>query len=190
MVRREGKAEKTVRAADEAEPCCTVLAGESPAWVTAGGPSSRLPCVAGETSSTKRSVESLSRGGSKEAGCNKVNAEQASSYFQPKGAWEGRAGHFAAKAIDSIRIAPERVLDFPGVLAAARFERAVRNTRSPTQQPTSGEDFPYKARAESGRSWEGFRGVHSTWEGGEKPLEGRGPALVTLAKQVSARACP
>ena len=203
MARREGKAEKTARAAVEAEPCCTVLAGGSPVWVTAGGPSSRLPCDTRETSSTKRSVESLTRGGSKEAGRNQVNAEQASSNYQPKGVWEregnaprvtqrrvtGRACHLRAKARDSIREAPERVLDLPGVVATARFDRTMWNTGDPNQQPRSGKDRTYKARAENGRSWEGVRGAHSTREGGEKPLEGRGPALVTLAKQVSARAC-
>jgi len=36
MVRREGNAEKITEATAEAEPCCTVPAGESPARVIAG----------------------------------------------------------------------------------------------------------------------------------------------------------
>jgi hypothetical protein len=119
-----------------------------------------------------------------------VNAEQASSDYQPKGDWECRAGHFAAKAMHSMRRAPERVLGLPGVLAAARFDRAVRNTRDPSRQPTSGKDRAYKAGAESVRSRAGVRGARSTGEGGDKPLEGRSPALVRSVKQVSARACP
>ena len=182
---------------------CTDLAGASPVRVIAGEPGSRRQRRE-EIRVAERRVKSLTRGGSEEAGRNPMNAVQASSNYQPKGVWEregnppraaregaaGRASHFRAKAMDSIRTAPERVLDLPEVVAAARFYRAVWNTRGPTQQPTSGKDSTHKARAESGESWEGIRGVHSTCEGGDKPLEGRGPALVTLAEQVSARACP
>jgi len=118
-----------------------------------------------------------------------MNAEQASSDYQPKGVWEGRAGHVAAKAMHSVLV-PKRALGFPGVWAAACFEGGVRNTRDPSWQPTSGEDRAYKAGAESARSQAGVRGAGSTDEGGDKPLEGSGPALVVPEKQVSARACP
>jgi hypothetical protein len=187
-VRREGKVKEIAEATAEAGPCCTVLAGESPAWVIAGEPSSRLQ-LRGEIPVAERSVESPERG-SNEAGRNQVNAEQASSDSQPKGVWEGRARHVGAKAIDSATREPEGALELPGVLAAARFDRAVWNTRGPTWQPTLGKDRTHKARAENGRSWEGVRGVHSTDEGGDNPLEGRGPAWVTLELKVSARACP
>jgi hypothetical protein len=118
-----------------------------------------------------------------------VNAEQASSDYQPKGVWEGRAGHFAAKAMHSALVL-ERALGFPGVWAAARFEGEVRNTRDPSWQPASGKDRAYKAGAESAWSQAGVRGAGSTVEGGDKPLEGSSPALVAPVKQVSARACP
>ncbi len=189
-MRREGTAEEAARAADEAVPRCTSLAGESPAPVGAGAPGSRLPCVAGETLPTKRSVKSPRKEGSKEAGRNQVKAEQASSDLQPKGARERRAGHVAAKADAQRPASPDRALGLPGVVAAARFDRKVRNTRDPSWQPTSGKDRTDKARAETGRSRAGVRGARSTREGGEKPLEGRGPALVTLEAQVSARAWP
>ena len=133
-----------------------------------------------ETPPTKPSVESPRQEGSNEAGRNQVNAEQASSDYQPKGDWESRAGHVAAKAKDSNQV-PERLLDLPGVVAAARFDREARNTRDPSRQPTSGKDRAHKARAESERSRAGVRGVRSTSEGGDKPLEGRGPALVVRA---------
>jgi hypothetical protein len=117
-----------------------------------------------------------------------VNAS-ASSHNQPKGVWEGRAAHFTAKAMHSVPV-PERALGLPGVWAAARYEGAVRNRRDPTWQPTSGKDRAYKAGAEIARSREGVRGVRSTDEGGDNPLEGRDPASVTLALGVSARAWP
>src|SRR3990172_9154974 len=166
---------------------CTVPAGGSPVRVSAGAPGSRHQ-PSGEILRAERGVESLEAGGSKEAGRNRVNAA-ASSDYQPKGVREGRTGHVAAKAMHSV-LDPERTLGLPGVWAAARFEGGVRNRRDPTRQPTSGKDRVYKAGAEVARSREGVRGVHSTWEGGEKPLEGRDPASVTLAVGVSARAWP
>ena len=166
---------------------CTVPAGGSPVRVSAGAPGSRHQ-PSGETPGAKRCVEGLEVGGSKEAGRNHVNAA-ASSHYQPKGVWEGRAGHVAAKAMDSVLV-PERAMGLPGVRAAARFEGGVRNRRDPTRRPASGKDRAYKAGAEVARSREGVRGVHTTDEGGENPSEGRDPASVTLAVEVSARAWP
>jgi hypothetical protein len=151
MVRREG---------------CTVLAGASPASVSAGAPSSRVQSRA-ERHGAERTVKSLVVGGSKDTGRNRVNAEQASSEYQPKGAWERRAGHSAAKATHSPRSRPVSGLGLPGVWAAARVDRTVRNTRDPSRQPPSGEDRAHKAGAESARSRAGVRGAHSTGEGGE-----------------------
>jgi len=166
---------------------CTVPAGGSPVQVSAGAPGSRHQ-PSGEIPGAERCVEGLEVGGSKEAGRNKVNAS-ASSNYQPKGVREGRADHVAAKATYSAP-APERALGLPGVRAAARFEGTVRNRRDPTRQPTSGKDRAYKAGAEVARSREGVRGVHTTDEGGENPPEGRDPASVPLAVEVSARAWP
>ena len=182
MVRRDGRAEEVAQATDAVEPCCTTPAGESPVPVNAGAPGSRLPCVAEETPPTKRSVESPRQEGSNEAGRNQLKAVQASSQNQPKGDRERRAGHAAAKADAQRPGGPERALGLPGVVAAARFEGEARNTRDPSGQPTSGKDRAYKARAESERSPAGVRGAHSTCESGDKPLEGRGPALVTRAQ--------
>jgi len=74
-----------------------------------------------------------------------VNAA-ASSNYQPKGDWESRTTSVMVKAIDSIRIDPERVLDLLGVRATARFQRLGRNRRDPTRQPASGKDRAYKAK--------------------------------------------
>ena len=146
---------------------CTALAGASPVSVSAGAPSSRVQSWV-ERLRAERIVESLADGGSNEAGRNRVNAEQASSESQPKGVGERRAGHFAAKATHSPRSGPASGLGLPGVWAAARFDRAVRNTRDPTRRLTSSEDRAYKAGAESARSRAGVRGAHSTGEGGER----------------------
>src|SRR5262249_17255029 len=110
---------------------------------------------------------------------NQLKAGKASSDYQPKGDWERRAGHVAAKADAQRPASPDRAVGLPGVLAAARAEGEVRNTRDPSRQPTSGKDRAHKARAESERSRAAVRGARSTDEGGDKPLEGRGPALVT-----------
>jgi hypothetical protein len=179
MVRREGTAAGPAeRSVEEGMSCCNVLAGASPVPVSTGAPGSRVqPWV--ERCKAERAVESLDAG-SKEAGRNQVNAEQASSDYQPKGDWECRAGHVAAKAKHSACSNPVSALGLPGVLAAARFDRALRNTRDPSPQPEGQATQAYKAGAEIARGGAGVRGAHSTYEGGEKPLEGRGPASVTV----------
>jgi len=187
MVRRDRTVERFVRARNEAGRCRTSPAGGSPVRVSARAPGSRVQSRL-ERDVAERIVESLVRG-SNEAGRNTLNAEQASSKYQPKGVWEGRADHVAVKATHSVLVL-ERALGFPGVWAAACFEGEVRNTRDPIRRPTSGEDRAYKAGAESARSRAGVRGARSTVEGGDKPLEGRSPALVAPVAQVSARACP
>src|SRR5690349_20389056 len=105
MVRPDDADELGPEGGGSAASCCTVPAGESPARVSAGAPGSR-PQVRGEILEAR-------------AGCRKpvpcdrerscgpqraVNAEQASSDHQPKGAWEGRAPHFRAKATDSVSV--------------------------------------------------------------------------------------
>ncbi len=187
MVRRDRAVEGLVRARSKAARCCTSLAGESPVRISARASGSRVQ-LRFERAVAERAVESLKRG-SNEAGRNTVNVEQASSNYQPKGVREGRAGHVAAKAMHSALVL-ERALGFPGVGAAACFEGEVWNTRDPSWQPTLGKDRAYKAGAESARSQAGVRGAGGTVEGGDKLLEGSGPALVAPEAQVSTRACP
>ena len=120
----------------------TTPAGERPVQVSAGAPGSRLQ-VWGEISWPERSVESLERG-SNEAGRNRVNTT-ASSHYQPKGDWEGRAAHVTAKATDSTRKDRSVCWNSPGYEVVARFEGAVRNTRGPHRRPALGKDRTYKA---------------------------------------------
>ena len=68
----------------------------------------------------ERTVKSLLKEGAGKRAVTRVNAEQASSEYQPKGDWGGRADHVAAKAIDSV-LRSEGTLDAPGVLVTARL---------------------------------------------------------------------
>jgi hypothetical protein len=113
----------------------------------------------------------------------------ASSDHQPKGDWEGRAAHATAKTMDTALV-PERVVALPGVGAAARNERKMRNRRGPPRWPASGKASRISAEREVAPCREGVRGGRSTEEGGENPLEGRTPGLVTSVGQVRARAWP
>lgn len=185
MVRRDGKAEEVAQAADEAESCCTTPAGESPVRVIAGEPGSR-PQRSGVIPARRvgrRKPREREQGRGPQ---HQVNVA-ASSLYQPKGVQGGRAIHVVAKATDSIPV-PERLLDLLGVETAARDHRSERNRRDPTRCPTSGQTGAYKGQTEVAPGREGVRGAHSTREGGDKPLEGRGPASATLAMRVSARA--
>ncbi len=49
----------------------------------------------------ERTVESLLKEGAGKRAVTRVNTEQASSEYQPKGVWSGRADHVTAKATDS-----------------------------------------------------------------------------------------
>ena len=146
---------------------CADLAGESPVPVIAGEPVSRIR-VRAERQVSERIVESLRREGATKGAATRVNAEQASSEYQPKGDWESRAGHVAAKAKHNGRKEPERALGLPGVVAAARLDRTARNTGDPSPQPASGKTLSYKAGAEVGRSGAEVRGVRSTEEGEQR----------------------
>jgi hypothetical protein len=68
----------------------------------------------------------------------------ASSYFQPKGDWEGRAAHDTAKATDSTP-EPERVLDLPGVAGGGTLGQSSAEQERPYLAALSGKDRTYKA---------------------------------------------
>jgi hypothetical protein len=118
-----------------------------------------------------------------------VNAEQASSDYQPKGVREGRADHATANAKDTA-LDPERAVDLSGVVAAARVHRSMWNRRDPSRRPTLGMSKRISAEREIARCRAGVRGGRGTDEGSDKLLEGRTPASVASSEQVSVRAWP
>jgi hypothetical protein len=78
-----------------------VLAGESPARVSAGAPGSRLRSR-GEIRAARRSVKSSCKREEQTSGLQQSVNAIASTNYQPKGVWGSRAAHVTAKATDSI----------------------------------------------------------------------------------------
>lgn len=136
---------------------CTDLAGASPVQVIAREPGSR-PQWSGEIQAAERGVKSHIRLEQVHGPQYEVNVA-ASSDYQPKGASEGRAAHFTAKATDSILVL-ERVLALCGVWTAARGQRSVRNRRGPTRRQLSRQSEAYKGQTEVASGREGVRGPH------------------------------
>lgn len=178
MVRREGNAEEFAEATAEAEPCCTVPAGESPAAVITGEPRSRLAPEAQKPTG--------------EAQCRKPDVAQAASRKQQRGPQHqvkpaassqkqpgSRAEHVAVKATQ--RAGKSGYARSPGgVWGAARAEGAVRNTRDPSAQPTSGKDRPYKPSAKAGGAQRESEGVVVPTKAGTRAVKknaarGKGP---------------
>jgi hypothetical protein len=76
------------------------------------------------------------------------------------------------------------MLELPGVPGGGTSGKSKAEQERPYLAAKSGKDRAYKAEAESERSQEGIRGVHSTEEGvQDNALEGRGPALITLVRR-------
>src|ERR1035441_3938187 len=111
-----------------------VLAGASPVRVSAGAPGSRL-----QPSGEIRPRRAECRKPLKQRGANQraaTTSERCSlDICQPKGVWEARADHVTAKATDSI-LDRNGCWTSPGSQAVARWERAMRNRRDPTWQPS------------------------------------------------------
>src|SRR5260221_12352763 len=145
--------EEHTRGTEQAEPGVgsgrIVSAGESPAPVSAeapgSGPHGERESAPPRAGHRKPVQEGRERSGGPQ---RVVNVEQASSDYQPKGDWERRADHVAAKAMHS---APEseRALGLPGVVAAARREGLMRNRREPSRRSTSDAATSISAKRES-----------------------------------------
>jgi len=164
--------------------CRVELAGVSPAQVIAGEPGSRLP-ASGEIPALKRSVESPSSavwptGGEQSCGPSLKRTLQPRDIGPRKGG-VGRAGHFTAKATDCIRRSGG-MQDAPGVRRRARSDSSTGNRRGPRWLPTSGEGGPYKRNVKWGRARRESEGSIVLLTPGESRDEGRGPALVALAR--------
>jgi hypothetical protein len=108
--------------------------------------SARKQTPGGRRDPTDRSgvSKALEREGSKPAGRNKDVNVIASSYYQPKGDWEGRAAHDTAKATDSTP-EPERVLDFPGVPGGGTLGKSSVEQERPYPAVESDKGRGYKA---------------------------------------------
>ena len=147
MVRREGNAEEIAEATVEAEPCCTVPAGESPVREIAGEPGSRPALEAerptGEAWCRKPSATKVVGGEPQRGPQHQVNPAASSELRS-----ESRAEHVAVKAMF-----PSRESGWEGrlggVWGAARAEGTERNTRDPSAPPTSGRGRSYKRKAKS-----------------------------------------
>src|ERR1039458_864471 len=111
-----------------------VLAGGSPARVSAGAPGSRLQ-PGGEIQPSRAECQKpWKERGEQTSGPQRAVNAIASSHRQPKGVGEGRAAHFTAKATDSI-LDRNGCWTSPGSRAAAHWDRTARNRRDPTWQP-------------------------------------------------------
>jgi hypothetical protein len=163
-------------------------AGASPVRVSAGAPGSRVQ-RRGEIPDAKRIVESLCKEGAKvravtirseACSLDRLSAErrtgEPSSSCQSEGEGQrGKAGGRAG-APRGRGHGTERRLD-------------VKQERPSSAARRWGKTATYKATPK--RPWrrEGVRGARSTWEGVQhNALEGRSPALVERAAEVSARA--
>jgi hypothetical protein len=162
---------------------CVVLAGESPAAVSAGAPRSRARSN-GEIRRAERAVESP-QGIARSPGGEQRRGPSIKRTLQPREISPRKGG--VAEPIMTRRrqqTASGRtggMQDAPGVGRRARAESTTRNRRGPTRRLTSSEGWPYKPRAKgagAGRESEGLvvpmRTVTTT------PSEERSPALVAL----------
>lgn len=178
-LRAPGRVRDEARLAGRAE-----LAGESPVLVIAGEPGSRLQRP-GEIPVAERSVESPSAavrppGGEPSCGPSVKRTLQPRDISPRKGG-VGRAGHVAAKATDCIWKSGW-MQDAPGVWRRARNDSSARNRRGPTRQLTSSEGDAYKRSAKWRRAGRESEGPVVPPRPGESREEGRGPALVALAR--------
>lgn len=138
----------------------------------------------GEIPPAERSVESPSvavgsPGGEQDCGPSIKRTLQPRDIVPRKGG-VGRAGHFAAKATDCIRRFGG-MQDTPGVRRRARSDSSSRNRRGPPRQLTSSEGDAYKRNAKWHRAGRESEGLVVLMTPGESLVEGRCPALVTLA---------
>jgi hypothetical protein len=134
------------------------LAGESPVRESAAALGSRLQPGGEIRLSRAECQKPLKTRGANQRAATKVNAI-ATSYLQPKGVREGRAGHVAAKATDSIAVRRE-CWTSPGSQAVARWDGSTTEQERPSPAAKSGKDWTYKAgksKADgAGRESEGF----------------------------------
>jgi hypothetical protein len=162
---------------------CVVLAGGSPAAVSAGAPRSRVR-ARGEIHSPERTVESP-HGIERSLGGEQRRGPSIKRTLQPRERGPRKGG--VAEPIISRRrqqtasVRAGAMQDAPGVLRRARVDSTARNRRDPTRRLTSSEDWSYKPSvkgAGAGRESEGLVVPRTTAT--RTPSEERSPALVAL----------
>ena len=166
---------------------CTRLAGESPVRVSAGAPGSRPQLrgvILGATAGRQKPHRWEQGSGPQPS---QVNAA-ASSDSQPKGDREGRAAHVTAKAIDNVLLVRMDTGPLRGICGGTPPQLCAEQER-PYPTADKAKTASIRPKAEISKNREGVRGVRSTDEGGEKPLEGRDSASVVTSIEVSVRAC-
>ena len=168
--------------------CCVELAGVSPAAVIAGEPRSRLQSWC-EITPAERSVESPvwertvtiePTGGKQSCGPSLKRTLQPREISPRKGGVAEPVMSRRRQQTASSRSGAMQ--DAPGVWRRARSDSSTRNRRGPPPRPPSGKDPTYKPSAK-------WKGAERESEGrvvpsmlGESREEGRGPALVALAR--------
>jgi hypothetical protein len=168
---------------------CIEPAGESPVRVSAGAPGSRVQRVRGEIPGAERTVESLYKEGAKvravtirSEACSLVRLSAERRMGEPSGSCR-REGHGQREKTGG-----------PAGTPRGTGHGTERRLDAEQERPSSaarcrGRAGTYKATPKGTWRREGVRGARSTDEGVQhKTLEGRGPALVARATEVSARA--
>ncbi len=167
-------------------------AGESPVPVSAEAPGSR-PQATGEiprvpSGASKARQAARAAHGEQARGPQHEVKPAASTEKQS----ESRAAHVTAKATSDGATIRTRATDLGGVGGAARVQGAARNTRDPSAQPSSRQGGSYKPKAKSSAAQRESEGIVVPDDGRRQKTrsEGRGPAVVVLMEEVSARAWP
>lgn len=162
---------------------CVVLAGVSPAAVSAGAPRSRVRTY-GEICGSERTVESP-QGIERFLGGEQRRGPSIKRTLQPREIGPRKGG--VAEPIMSRRrqqtasVRAGGMQGTPGVGRRARVDSTTRDRRDPTRRLTSSEGRPYKPSVKGagvGRESEGL--VVPRRMATITPSEGRSPALVAL----------
>ena len=164
---------------------CVVLAGGSPAAVSAGALRSRVRAH-GEIRGSERTVKSP-QGIERFPGGEQRRGPSIKRTLQPREIGARKVG--VAEPIMSRRrqqtasVNAGRMQDPLGVLRRARVDSTARNRRDPTWRLTSSKGRPYKPSVKGagvGRESEGL--VVPMTTATTTPSKGRSPALVTLER--------
>jgi hypothetical protein len=166
---------------------CAELAGESPVRVSAGAPGSRVR-TSRESAVSKRTDRSPCKGGATERvatsreACSLVRSSAERRMVGPSRSCHGEGNRQQRET--GAAAGPTR-----GMGRDTFRQLSAEQERPSSVALRQGRDPAYKATPKWFGSREGVRGARSTADGGaNKPLEGRGPALVVRDLEVSARA--